>query len=54
MEANCVMCLYDDHYEIAGPFNDHDALIAWAEAWQERNSDDPRWPVAEKRRETVD
>ena len=40
---NCIICMYDDHYEIVGPFTSEDALSAYGKAWQARNGDRPTW-----------
>lgn len=43
MEHNCIICMYDDHYEIVGPFESVKKLAAWGEQWQEREGDRPTW-----------
>lgn len=43
MESNCIICMYDDRYEIAGPFASVDALRAYGERWQADNGDRPTW-----------
>jgi hypothetical protein len=43
MEANCIICIYDDHYEVVGPFPDRASLVAFGEKWQEDNGDRPTW-----------
>lgn len=43
MESNCIICMHDDRYEIAGPFPDIDALQAYGEKWQAENGDRPTW-----------
>lgn len=43
MKTNCIICMYDDRYEIAGPFDSHDALIAYGEKWQADNGDRLTW-----------
>jgi hypothetical protein len=42
-EPNCVICIYDDGYEVAGPFASYDAACEYGRKWQEENGDDPRW-----------
>lgn len=43
MEANCVILMYDDHYEIAGPFKTRDDMITYGQRWQFENGDRPTW-----------
>jgi hypothetical protein len=43
MKANCIICVYDDRYEIVGPFKSDAALNYWGGQWQRRNGGDPRW-----------
>lgn len=43
MEHNCIICMYDDRYEIVGPFASRDALVAYGEWWQAANGDRPTW-----------
>lgn len=43
MKHNCIICMYDDRYEIAGPFATRTALRAYGEEWQARNDDRPTW-----------
>lgn len=43
MDHNCIICMYDDHYEIAGPFASRDELRAFGARWQKANDDRPTW-----------
>lgn len=43
MDHNCIICMYDDRYEIVGPFASRDELSDWGVAWQARNDDRPTW-----------
>ena len=43
MKANCIICIKDDSYQVVGPFDDHENMLAWGRRWQEKNGDDPRW-----------
>ncbi len=42
-EHNCIICMYDDRYEIVGPFATNAAIVAYGEAWQAHNDDRPTW-----------
>lgn len=43
MEHNCIICIYDDRYEVAGPFVSLKALRVYGEWWQAKNGDRPTW-----------
>lgn len=43
MKHNCIICMYDDHYEIVGPFSSVVALCAYGEWWMAANGDRPTW-----------
>ena len=43
MEHNCIICMQDDAYEIRGPFDSREALVAAGEKWQAEHDDNPRW-----------
>lgn len=43
MEPNCIILMYDDRYEIMGPFKTHDDLVANGQRWQAENGDRPTW-----------
>lgn len=40
---NCIICMYDDRYEIVGPFASEAALCLYGERWQAKNDDRPTW-----------
>ena len=42
-EHNYIICMYDDHYEIVGPFVSQFSLSEWGDTWQEQNDDRPTW-----------
>lgn len=43
MTENCIICMYDDRYEIVGPFDSVDEIVAYGERWQKENGDRPTW-----------
>ena len=43
MQQKYIICLYDDRYEVVGPFDSIDALQAYGEKWQAENEDRPTW-----------
>lgn len=43
MKHNCIICIYDDRYEIVGPFASDKALFAYGHWWQAENGDRPTW-----------
>lgn len=43
MKHNCIICMYDDRYEIAGPFQSDGDLVAYGQRWQDENDDRPTW-----------
>jgi len=43
MKPNCIICMFDDAYEIAGPFATLAELQTYGERWQLRNGDRPTW-----------
>ncbi len=42
-QHNYIICMYDDHYEIAGPFSTLAELVEWGGLWQRDNDDRPTW-----------
>jgi hypothetical protein len=40
---NYIICIYDDHYELRGPFRSQRTLEAAGEKWQRENGDRPTW-----------
>ncbi len=49
MEHNCIIRIYDIGYEIVGPFETRDALVASGERWQAANGDRPTWQSRSER-----
>ena len=43
MGHNYIVCMYDDHYEIVGPFANMDDLSDYGDRWQAANDDRPTW-----------
>lgn len=43
MEHNYIICIYDNDYEIMGPFSSRADLVAAGERWQAMNGDRPTW-----------
>lgn len=40
---NYIICMYDDHLKIVGPFKSTLHLNRWGERWQAANGDRPTW-----------
>lgn len=43
MDHNYIICMYNDRYEIAGPFATTNEFCNWGDRWQVRNGDRPTW-----------
>lgn len=43
LQHNFIICIYDDHYEVVGPFTTIEALQHWGTMWQQNNDDRPTW-----------